>query len=113
LSAAIGYGTLRLPATSGCFLRHALVIAGESLELRVPLRHGSRMNRFERQPTGAVEARVEYHDGDFRVIRPGAFVRCAVTGLPIPLDELRYWSVDRQEAYVNPEAVLRRLGDVK
>jgi hypothetical protein len=43
-----------------------------------------------------------------RVVRPGAFVRCAVTGLPIPLEELKYWSVDLQEAYVNPEAVLQR-----
>ena len=71
---------------------------------------GPVMNRFDRQPTGAGEARVEYLDGDFRVTRPGAFVRCAVTGAPIPLDELRYWSVDRQEAYANPEAVLKRLG---
>lgn len=68
------------------------------------------MNRFDRHPTGASEARVEFLDGDFRVTRAGAFVRCAVTGAPIPLDELRYWSVDRQEAYANPEAALKRLG---
>jgi hypothetical protein len=67
------------------------------------------MNRFDRHPTGAAEARVEFLDGDFRILRPGAFVRCAVTGAPIPLDELRYWSVDRQEAYASPEAVLKRL----
>jgi hypothetical protein len=67
------------------------------------------MNRFEPRPMGSVEAKVQYLDGDFRVVRPGAFVRCAVTGAPIPLDELRYWSVDRQEAYSNPDAVLRRL----
>jgi hypothetical protein len=35
-------------------------------------------------------------------------VRCAVTGLPIPLEELKYWSVDLQEPYANPEAVLMR-----
>ena len=57
----------------------------------------------------AGEAEVKFLDGDFRIVRPGAFVRCAVTGAAIPLDELRYWSVDRQEAYVNPEAVLRRV----
>jgi hypothetical protein len=68
------------------------------------------MNQFEPRPTGAVEARVQYLDGDFRVARPGAFVRCAVTGAPIPLDELRYWSVDLQEAYANPQAVLKRRG---
>jgi hypothetical protein len=54
------------------------------------------------------EADVKYLDGDFRVVRPGGFVRCAVTGVPIPLEELRYWSVDLQEAYATPEAVLQR-----
>jgi hypothetical protein len=31
-----------------------------------------------------------------------------VTGAESPLEELRYWSVDLQEAYASPEAVLRR-----
>ncbi len=53
-------------------------------------------------------AEVRYLDGDFRVIRPGAFVRCAITGVEIPLEELRYWSVERQEAYASPEAVMQR-----
>jgi hypothetical protein len=35
-------------------------------------------------------------------------VRCAVTGQAIPLEELKYWSVERQEAYATPEAVLER-----
>ena len=47
-------------------------------------------------------------DGDFRILRPGAYVRCAVTGEPIPLDELRYWSVDLQEAYASPTASMKR-----
>lgn len=67
------------------------------------------MNRFERFPSSSREAEVRYLDGDFRVVRPGTFVRCAVTGQPIPLDELRYWSVDLQEAYSSPQAVLARL----
>ena len=58
--------------------------------------------------TDGGEAEVKFLDGDFRVVRPGAFVRCAVTGVPIPLEELKYWSVDLQEAYVSPEAVLQR-----
>jgi hypothetical protein len=28
--------------------------------------------------------------------------------VPIPLEELKYWSVDLQEAYATPEAVLQR-----
>jgi hypothetical protein len=70
------------------------------------------LNRTDRPSPMPGEAEVKYLDGDFRVVRPGAFVRCAVTGVPIPLEELRYWSVDLQEAYVSPEAVLQRHGSV-
>jgi hypothetical protein len=66
------------------------------------------LNRFDRPSPMAGEAEVKYLDGDFRVLRPGAFVRCAVTGTPIPLEELKYWSVDLQEPYLSPEAVLQR-----
>ena len=66
------------------------------------------LNRFDRSLPPNGEAEVKYLDGDFRVVRPGGFVRCAVTGVPIALDELKYWSVDLQEAYASPEAVLER-----
>ncbi len=66
------------------------------------------LDRFDRTPPMAGEAEVKFLDGDFRIVRPGAFVRCAVTDLPIPLEELKYWSVERQEAYATPEAVLQR-----
>jgi len=65
------------------------------------------MNKHER---AGGEAVVEYLDSNLRLIKPGAFVRCAVTGVPIPLDQLKYWSVEHQEAYASPEAVLKRLG---
>jgi hypothetical protein len=66
------------------------------------------LNRTDRSSSTPGEADVKYLDGDFRVVRPGAFVRCAVTGVQIPLEELRYWSVDLQEAYASPEAVMQR-----
>ena len=66
------------------------------------------LNRTDRSPSMPGEAEVKYLDGDFRVVRPGAFVRCAVTNVPIPLEELKYWSVELQEAYATPEAVLER-----
>ena len=66
------------------------------------------LNRYDRSLPPNGEAEFKYLDGDFRVVRPGGFVRCAVTGVPIALDELKYWSVDRQEAYASPEAVLER-----
>jgi hypothetical protein len=65
------------------------------------------LGRFERNASG--EATVEYGDGTMRVVKPGRFVRCAVTGVPIDLDALRYWSAVHQEAYASPEAVLQRL----
>jgi hypothetical protein len=64
------------------------------------------LNKFG--PSGHGEAKVQYLDGDFRVISPGTYVRCAVTDARIPLDELKYWSVDLQEAYAIPNAVLER-----
>ena len=66
------------------------------------------LNRFDRALPINGEAEVKYLDGDFRVVRPGAYVRCAVTGVAIPLEELKYWSVDLQEAYASPQAVLQR-----
>jgi hypothetical protein len=50
-----------------------------------------------------------YGPNGFRVIRPGHYVRCAVTGEPIALEELRYWSVERQEPYASAEIATRRL----
>jgi hypothetical protein len=64
------------------------------------------LNKFG--PSGHGEAQVQYLDGDFRVTSPGTYVRCAVTDARIPLDELKYWSVDLQEAYAIPSAVLQR-----
>mgnify|MGYP002065134743 CR=1 FL=1 len=58
------------------------------------------------------EARVRYGDADFQILAPGDFVRCAVTGMDIPLDELKYWSVARQEAYVDALASLAREREV-
>ena len=67
------------------------------------------MNKHEPGFIGGQEAVLDYGDGEFAVLKPGSFVRCAVTGARIPLEELRYWSVDLNEAYASPQAVLERL----
>ena len=51
-------------------------------------------------------ARLHYLPSTFRVLSNGDHVICAVTGARIPLHELRYWSVERQEAYVDADASL-------
>ncbi|HEX8640284.1 MAG TPA: DUF2093 domain-containing protein [Allosphingosinicella sp.] len=55
-------------------------------------------------------ARIHYLPGTFRVLVPGDHVPCAVTGQPIALSDLRYWSVERQEAYGSAEASLKAEG---
>lgn len=52
-------------------------------------------------------ARVHYMANGFRLLSPGDHVLCAVTGQTIPLDELRYWSVIKQESYASAEISTR------
>lgn len=54
-------------------------------------------------------AELEYLDGDYVVIRPGDYVVCAVTGIHIPVDALRYWSAELQEPYATASVALKRL----
>jgi hypothetical protein len=51
-------------------------------------------------------AKVRYLPGTFRLLSDGDHVVCAVTGTAIPLHELKYWSVERQEPYVDASASL-------
>jgi hypothetical protein len=60
-------------------------------------------------------ARLHYLPGTFRVLSNGDHVICAVTGARIPLHELRYWSVERQEAYIGANASIeaeKRAGGI-
>ena len=65
------------------------------------------MNFMERNMRGP--AVIKYLDGDYKLAPPGAFVVCAVTGAQIPLEDLRYWHVDLQEAYVDAKAAFKRF----
>jgi len=53
------------------------------------------------------EARLRYLANSFRVLTPGDHVTCAVSGEKIPIDRLRYWSVERQEPYASAEIATR------
>ncbi len=66
------------------------------------------MNRFQPNFLGGREATLRYLDADFQVVVQGDFVRCAVTSKPIPLDQLKYWDVERQEPYNSAEVSLQR-----
>jgi hypothetical protein len=52
---------------------------------------------------------LRFEQNGFRVLSAGSFVLCAVTKERIPLEALRYWNEERQEAYASPEVATRRL----
>lgn len=73
------------------------------LRFRGAKRYSALMNSFF-QNQG--EAQLHYGASDFTIMKPGAFVVCAVTGEKIPLERLHYWNDDRQEAYKDAAASL-------
>jgi hypothetical protein len=58
---------------------------------------------------GKKQAKVLYTLSSYRVIAPGDYVICAVTGKQIALEDLRYWNEARQEAYVDAQASTQRM----
>lgn len=71
-----------------------------------PRRYIGIMNAIDPHSGPAV---LHYGDGEFAVIKPGPYVACAVTGKPIPLEALRYWSTELQEPYIGAAEALSRM----
>ena len=72
------------------------------------------MNAFDRDLGKAGElAQLHYGDGEYVVLRPGRYVLCAVSGVKIPLEALRYWNPELQEAYAGPAEALKRWRETK
>ena len=65
------------------------------------------MNAFDRDLDGL--ALLHFGDGDYTVLKPGRYVVCAVSERRIPLEALRYWSVERQEPYWGAREALSRF----
>lgn len=66
------------------------------------------MNAHDREMAAGDLAKVHYGDGEFVVLKPGRYVICAVSGAKIPLDALRYWNPQTQEAFAGPAEALAR-----
>ncbi|MGE0774751.1 MAG: DUF2093 domain-containing protein [Sphingomonadaceae bacterium] len=60
---------------------------------------------------GGRPAKLHYMANTFRMLAPGDHVLCAITGQKIPLDDLRYWSVAKQEAYATAEVAVKAALD--
>ena len=57
-------------------------------------------------------AKLHYLANGFRVLVPGDHVVCARSGERVPLEDLRYWSVRRQEAYASADLATAAEGIV-
>lgn len=71
------------------------------------------MNRIDKLFGMKGEARVRFKDGEFQVLAPGDFVRCAVSGQIIMMSDLRYWNVQLQEPYASAEISLKRTLELR
>ncbi len=52
-------------------------------------------------------AKLHYMANGFRILVHGDYVTCAVSGAPISLEQLRYWSVAKQQPYATAEAATK------
>lgn len=72
------------------------------------------MNRFDKLLGKRRLAELRYLDGEFQVLSQGDHVVCALSGDHISLSDLKYWSVNRQEAYASADLALKAfLADKK
>lgn len=78
-----------------------------ALSLSISRKFGHKGVMLDAFSSSASQATIRYLDGDMHILVAGDYVVCAVTGQKIPLEALRYWSVDRQEAYSDAAAALQ------
>jgi hypothetical protein len=71
------------------------------------------MNAFDPNLGQTDLAKLEYGDAEFRILKPGRYVLCAVSGAKIPLEALRYWNPELQEAYAGPKEALARFQELQ
>tara|TARA_B100001248_G_scaffold231116_1_gene191369 strand:- start:59 stop:253 length:195 start_codon:yes stop_codon:yes gene_type:complete len=59
------------------------------------------------------KAKVIYKQNYFEIIEEGDYVLCAITGREIPIQNLNYWNVDLQEAYLSAKEANERFKTLK
>ena len=59
------------------------------------------------------KAKLRYKENSFDIIEDGNFVVCAISGKEILLENLTYWNVELQEAYLSPIEVNERFKNQK
>ena len=57
-------------------------------------------------------AKIKYFPNNFKIIEPGDYVECAVSGKQIILENLNYWSVEFQEPYYSYKEAFKKKEDL-
>ena len=53
-------------------------------------------------------AKLKYLPNNFKIIENGDHVLCSITNEVIPIEELKYWNVEKQEVYASPIIAFQR-----
>tara|TARA_B100001093_G_C25965658_1_gene650975 strand:+ start:272 stop:475 length:204 start_codon:yes stop_codon:yes gene_type:complete len=57
-------------------------------------------------------AKITLEHGSFHFIKNGDHVLCSITKEVIPIEELKYWNVEKQEVYLSPKIALQRYKEL-
>ena len=58
-------------------------------------------------------AKLKYKPNSFEVIKEGDYVICAISKKEIAIENLSYWNVELQEAYLSPLEAKERFEEIK
>ena len=58
------------------------------------------------------KAKLKYNPSNFEILERGNYVVCAVSGKNIPLNQLKYWNVELQEAYFSAKEAQQRYEEL-
>ena len=57
-------------------------------------------------------ATIKYLPNNFQIIESGDYVKCAVSGKEISLENLNYWNVELQEAYYSYKEAFQKKEEI-
>ena len=50
--------------------------------------------------------------GHFKIVKNGDYVKCSISNKKIALEDLKYWNVELQEIYSNPDIAMKRYKEI-
>ena len=59
------------------------------------------------------KSKLKFNHNSFEIVESGDYVVCAISGKRISLNELTYWNVELQEAYLSPKEAKIRYDQIK